>query len=545
LTGGGTIRVDESAAIPTRALATSTGETVGKARPPRRVIEYRTPIVRTPAAPRVPTSRWIEGFFWLQMACQLALMMPGIGGMRMVVRVAAFGASLALLLVLRPRYRQHPAAWIAVGIVALLALAVFHPLTNTFTAGFAQAFLYAAILAPLWWVSGCKVDEAGLRRIVLLLWGFNATSAMVGVVQVQFPGMLTPEVSTVVSGQGDWYVEDMKITLANGARVFRPMGLSDYPGGAAGSGFFCVLLGLGLWAGERNGWLRIAYLAALPVALFVLYMSQVRSLMVMTGLCAMAFMGLMALRGEVAKVAGLGITLVGVILASFGWAVWVGGEVVTKRLSSLIDDKPGEVYYSNRGHFLEDTVNKLLPKYPLGAGLGRWGMMYYYFGDKQDRERGEIWAEIQWTGWVLDGGIPLVLLYVSAIGAAFVVAGRIALSRRGGTLPLLGAMVLAYDVAALATTFNYPLFIGQGGLEFWILNASLFAAWTGTKRREVYVITGTAEELRGLAGGRNVALPARVRRAMPGKTEFAVLPEGAVAGTQGMVGSAHPTGGAV
>jgi hypothetical protein len=80
-------------------------------------------------------------------------------------------------------------------------------------------------------------------------------------------------------------------------------------------------------------------------------------------------------------------------------------------------------------------------------------------------------------------------------------------------------MVLAYDVAALATTFNYPLFIGQGGLEFWILNASLFAAWTGTraKQRVVYVITGTADELRGLAGGRNVALPARVRRALPEK----------------------------
>jgi hypothetical protein len=38
-------------------------------------------------------------------------------------------------------------------------------------------------------------------------------------------------------------------------------------------------------------------------------------------------------------------------------------------------------------------------------------------------------------------------------------------------------MVFAYDVGALAMTFNYPIFISQSGLEFWILNACLFGAW--------------------------------------------------------------------
>ena len=36
--------------------------------------------------------------------------------------------------------------------------------------------------------------------------------------------------------------------------------------------------------------------------------------------------------------------------------------------------------------------------------------------------------------------------------------------------------MLAYDVGAVALTFNYPLFIGQGGMEFWLLNAALFTA---------------------------------------------------------------------
>jgi hypothetical protein len=452
----------------------------------------------------------VEAFFAFQIACQLALLLPGLGPARMVVRVAAFGASLGLLLLCRPIFRKHPATWPALGVLGLMFVSVLHPTTNTLTAGLAQAALYAAILAPLLWLPGMRVDESGLRRILLLLWGFHTASALVGVVQVTFPGALTPQVSSVVAGQGDWYVEDMKITLANGARVFRPMGLSDYPGGAAMAGFYVVLLGLGLWTGERNPWMKLAYLASLPAAMFCLYLSQMRSVLVMTGVCSVALVGLLALRGEGRRVIGLVVTLAGTVALSFAWAVWVGGDAASKRLASLIEDKPGEVYYSNRGHFLDETVNVLLPKYPLGAGLGRWGMMCYYFGEKDDPEHGEIWAEIQWTGWVLDGGIPLVLLYCAAMGAAFAVAGRVALSRSSGVLGLMGAIVFAYDVGALAMTFNYPLFIGQSGLEFWILNACLFAAWEVRRRSGVpRVAIARRRILRAKPQAKRLALPAR------------------------------------
>jgi hypothetical protein len=252
------------------------------------------------------------------------------------------------------------------------------------------------------------------------------------------------------------------------------------------AGFYVVLLGMGLWSGERNHWLKPAYLLSMPVALFCLYLSQMRSILVMTGVCAVAFIGLLALRGEVRRVAGLGAALVAVVLVSFAWAAWVGGETVTKRLSTLVDDKPGEVYYSNRGHFLDDTIHVLLPKYPLGAGLGRWGMMYYYFADKTDAARGEVWAEIQWTGWLLDGGAPLIVLFCAALLAAFWVAGRAAMSR-SEAIGAFGAMVFAYDVGALAMTFNYPIFISQSGMEFWVLNACLYAVWWGARVRWVVV----------------------------------------------------------
>jgi hypothetical protein len=193
---------------------------------------------------------------------------------------------------------------------------------------------------------------------------------------------------------------------------------------------------------------------------------------------------------------------VSVVVISFAWAAWVGGEAMTNRLSTLIEDEPGEVYYSNRGHFLDDTINVLLPKYPLGAGLGRWGMMHYYFADKNDAARGEIWAEIQWTGWLLDGGVPLIVLYCVALLAAFYVAGRAAMSR-SEAIGAFGAMVFAYDVGALAMTFNYPIFISQSGMEFWVLNACLYAVWWGSRVKWVPVRTSTM-----------VCVPARARAAI-------------------------------
>src|SRR4029077_13654235 len=117
---------------------------------------------------------------------------------------------------------------------------------------------------------------------------------------------------------------------------------------------------------------------------------------------------------------------------SFAWAVSVGGKVVTGRLATLTQDRPGKVYYNSRGHFIEELVTEWVPKYPLGAGLGRWGMMNRYFGDNSHPSRSMLWVEIQWTGWVFDGGLPLILIYLVAILMACWTAWRIALSRFPG-----------------------------------------------------------------------------------------------------------------
>ena len=45
------------------------------------------------------------------------MLMPGMGAARMALRVGTFGASLHLLLLVRPGVRRHPASWLAIGVV--------------------------------------------------------------------------------------------------------------------------------------------------------------------------------------------------------------------------------------------------------------------------------------------------------------------------------------------------------------------------------------------------------------------------------------------
>jgi hypothetical protein len=426
---------------------------------------------------------WLQGFVLLQFACQLALLVPGIGAVRMVVRCAAFGASLALLVLLPGRGPGHPARRWAPLILGLVALGLFHPTSNTFAAGAAQLALYGAILAPLFWVSRLPITPAVLRRLVLLLWAFQSLSAFFGVLQSLYPGRFQPNVSSVIASQSADRVESLKVTLANGERIFRPMGLTDIPGGAAGAGMYTVLFGMSLLLKE-NGWFRLAGVGGMVIGLFCIYLSQTRSILIMTGVCALSMAALLAVRCDWNRLITLGAVLAVVVVGAFLWAVAVGGRSVTARLATLTEDRADSVYYKNRGVFLEQTLTDLLPLYPFGAGLGRWGMTRQYLGDESDPFSYPIWVEIQWTGWLLDGGVPLMLVYSTALILTCAAAWRIARSRLPGDLPLEATVILAYDIGAVALTFNYPLFIGQGGLEFWLLNAVLFAAACTAARRE-------------------------------------------------------------
>jgi len=206
-----------------------------------------------------------------------------------------------------------------------------------------------------------------------------------------------------------------------------------------------------------------------------LYLCQIRSLLVMTAVCVVTLLGLMLITGRLSKVFGLLGAVGAIVPSAFAMAFSIGGKAMTNRLTTLVEADPGTVYYANRGQFLESTLTHYLPLYPLGAGLGRYGMLNAYFGNAADA----LWVEIQWTAWLFDGGVPLIAIYVLAILLASWGCLKIALGRVGAaepTLALWGAVIFAYNVGAFAVCFNYPLFGGTGGVEFWLLNMAVLCA---------------------------------------------------------------------
>jgi hypothetical protein len=420
---------------------------------------------------------WAYAFVAFQLACQVGLLFESLGAARVLMRSAAFGASLVLLVVVPGRGRRHPAWPFALVALVIVFASVLHPTTNSLLAGVAHATLYLSILAPLVWAARLRLTTADLRGVLLILWLFHTCSAAVGVLQMHYPGRFQPAVSTAIQGMGE-AADAYKMRLADGQEVWRPMGLTDTPGGAASAGLSATLFGLGFFLHFRAWPLRLLALAGVGVGLFCLVLGQVRSLVIMALICTVSLQAILLLRGELKRLVALSSAVAVLAVAVFIWGVSVGGQETLDRLTTLIEDRPEDVYYRNRGQFLTHTFGELLPDYPMGAGLGRWGMMRGYFGDERNPDSPLIWVEIQWTGWLLDGGIPLMVAYSGAVLAACRVSLGVALSRRREDLPLFGAVVLALNAAAVAVTFNYPIFIGQGGLEFWFLNSFLYVTYT-------------------------------------------------------------------
>ncbi len=416
---------------------------------------------------------WLQGVVLVQFVCQIALLFEQLSQLRAVFRTALFAVNLIALVMVPGRSVRHPSRFLALIAVAVLAVNVFHPSTNSPLVGFAQTGLYLAVLAPLFWVTRLTVTPVVLARVFLMVWAFHALSAGVGVLQSLFPGRFQPAVSTVIQEMGV-VAEGLKIELADGTQMWRPMGLTDTPGGAATSGLYAAMFGMGYLALSRRWSLRAAGAVAIIVGLYCIYLSQIRSILVVYGIVAVVFAGgLLALRQFGAAVRLMAVLPI-LVIGGFAWAYAVGGESMAARMETLVEGRATDVYYSNRGHFLEYTVTELLPEYPMGAGLGRWGMMRYHFGDPTGPQSDAIWVEIQWTGWLLDGGVPLILTYVAAVGAAVWAAARAARRARDPWLAGWSALMVAYGVAVAGLTFNYVPFVSQAGLEFWFLNAALF-----------------------------------------------------------------------
>ena len=140
------------------------------------------------------------------------------------------------------------------------------------------------------------------------------------------------------------------------------------------------------------------------------------------------------------------------------------------------------LYSASRGSQLTYTFGELLQTYPLGAGLGRWGMIAAYFGVGSTPDTSPLWVEIQVAGWAIDGGIVLLALSIAALVVTLYTEARAARDDPDARLRACAAVVLAANLGTAALIFTFTPFVTQIGLQFWFLAGALHGLAPGTGR---------------------------------------------------------------
>lgn len=419
---------------------------------------------------------WIEYFVLILFLLNGLLLLPGAQPFRFAIRSAPYAASLASLALAGGRRRSPlPPGALALSLaIVLLVLNLLHPRTQ-FAAGLAQLALQIAIAAPLFWAAGFADSDHRLMRLLWILFACNALGSLAGILQIYFPDTFLP--ASFSAGASESWLRSLTFLSPGGRMLVRPPGLSDLPGGAAVAGSLTAILGLAFSSLRATRiWVRFVCFAAALSGISVLYLTQVRSLALLTllALVVLASFGIrqhgLWNRGWMATAA---VTLV---LGSFCWAVAAGGDAVRRRFLNMTDQGVVQSYGASRGWFWRYTFGEGLLDYPLGAGLGRWGMMNSYFGaDRPDSP--VLWAEIQPQGWLYDGGVPLWLLYGSALAGSLLFTYRLAGSTRYGPLiPLAAALVFCVNAVITGSGLTGPAFNTTMGLEYWLLLALLYGA---------------------------------------------------------------------
>lgn len=425
------------------------------------------------------TTKWgfPEYFIISQTALPALLFLPGTQAFRMPIRVASFGISLlALFWWLNKRDRRHsfhPSAPYLLAAFGYLCLMIFHPSTNGVKAGIAQTLLYLAVFAPAFWAAGSIQTPGRLRRMLWILLFCNGINSMVGILQAYDPATYMPrEFSKVVTG-GMYGLGNLTYVGASGKAMVRPPGLFDTPGAVCGPGMFAAFFGLVL-AMEERSWLKKAIAMGFSFAgISAIYLTLVRTNLLVLGGMILVFAILQQFQQSKAKsfvVIGLAI---GLAVGGFTLATVFGGKAISDRLDSLGQKKASDVYMDSRGIMVQEAFYDLLPEYPLGAGLGRWGMMAFYFGNNDDPDAPTLWAEVQFPAWILDGGIVLLGLYCMALFVAMKEEFKISRTAPSYFTRLLSSAVLSGNAGIAALCFSFVPFCAQSGLQFWFLSGAL------------------------------------------------------------------------
>lgn len=431
-------------------------------------------VVTTAAVPHHVPWGFPELFVISQTLLPALLYLPGTQGIRLLLRVAPFLISLAAfgwwLLRDDESGRPHPAqAWVT-GVMVLLGVMLFHPSTASLIGGLAHIAVYFAVLAPLFWAPAMVRTPEQMARLLALVLICSGVNAVVGVLQVYDPARWMPaELSRVIT-DGAMGLGPVMYAGPDGQMIVRPPGLFDTPGAVAGPGMFAALLGAVFGLSAIPLWQRAAAFAFSAAGVAAIYLSQVRVSLVVLVVMAAAYMFVLVRQGRAAKASTFGLLAVSVLVGSFSLAVALGGQSVSNRVFSLFGSDPFDTYYRARGLQLDYTLTEMIFQFPFGAGLGRWGMAAGYFAAGPVST---IWAEIQVTGWMIDGGLPLIALYVGALVATGLQGFRLARTAAHPRLAACAAVVFAANLGIAIMTLSFTPFVSQVGIQYWFLAGAL------------------------------------------------------------------------
>jgi hypothetical protein len=433
-------------------------------------------------APRVPWG-FPEFFVISQTALPALLYLPGTQGARLPIRFAAFAVSLVAFAwwqvqsdVRPPAHRAY--GWVA-AVMGLLALMLFNPYTTSLTGGLAHMMVYFAVLSPLFWAPAMVRTPEQLARLLALVLICSGVNSLVGVLQVYDPAVFMPaELSRVLSDVG---LGAVTFRGPGGQVLMRPPGLFDTPGAVAGPGMYAALLGAIFGLSAIPVWRRVGAFGLSAAGFAAIYLSQVRISLVVAILMFLTYAAVLMIQRRTAKAMTFAVLAIGLVGVSFVVAVALGGESVVSRLMTLLAGDPLDVYYRARGAQLNNTFSELLFAYPLGGGLGRWGMAGAYFRNPGDAG---LWAEIQIAGWMIDGGVPMLFLYGGAIVTAAVSQFRLARRSPYPRVAACAAVVLAANLGTTALVFTFTPFVTQIGIQYWFLAGALHGVDWNHRRRD-------------------------------------------------------------
>jgi hypothetical protein len=268
----------------------------------------------------------------------------------------------------------------------------------------------------------------------------------------------------------------------NGRPIVRPPGLFDSPGAVCGAGTIAALFGLIFCLEPLAWWKRGLSLGFAIAGISAIYLSHVRASFVVA-LCMMAaYVVMLALQRQRKRAIGFAGLAVGLVAIGLWAATVLGGESIQERFSTLIQTDPRELYYQSRGMQVEYALTDLAETYPFGAGLGRWGMMSFYFGPRGGQNSQGLFAEVQPNAWILDGGIPLLVLYTVALVVTLAGDLRLIRSLADRDDRLCATVVVAANLGTLALVLTFVPFATAVGMQFWFLEGLLRGAMADRPR---------------------------------------------------------------